>query len=94
MHSSPTSATEDADAALLTRYVAGDQSAARLLAASLTPRMYAHGLRVLGDAAEAEDVVQEAMRQKYRRGFTVLWQTCAQTVCANGAQCRLSRSIH
>jgi RNA polymerase sigma factor (sigma-70 family) len=66
MHSSPTSATEDADAALLTRYVAGDQSAARLLAASLTPRMYAHGLRVLGDAAEAEDVVQEAMMRLWR----------------------------
>ena len=51
----------DADADLLARYAAGDPGAARLLAARLTPRVYAHALRVLGDRAEAEDVAQEAL---------------------------------
>lgn len=51
----------DAEAAVLARYAAGDAAAARLLATALTPRLYAHALRVLGDGAEAEDVAQEAM---------------------------------
>ena len=58
----------DADplAALLARYAAGDPAAARMLAAAITPRIYAHALRVLGDGAEAEDVVQEAMVRLWR----------------------------
>ena len=56
----------DGDAELLARYAQGDQAAARLLAASLTPKAFGHAMRVLGDGAEAEDVAQEAMMR--------LWQ--------------------
>jgi RNA polymerase sigma factor (sigma-70 family) len=54
------------DAALLARYVQGDASAARLLTARLTPRVFAHAFRVLGDSAEAEDVSQDAMLRLWR----------------------------
>ena len=56
----------DADAALLARYADGDEAAARLLSARLSPRAYAHAVRVLGDAAEAEDVTQEAMLRLWK----------------------------
>jgi RNA polymerase sigma-70 factor (ECF subfamily) len=56
----------DADAALLARYGAGDDTAARLLSTRLLPRIYAHAFRVLGDGAEAEDVAQEAMMRLWR----------------------------
>ncbi|MCX7566469.1 RNA polymerase sigma factor [Sulfitobacter sp. F26169L] len=59
-----------ADAALLVRYAAGDDAAARMLSARLSPRAYAHAYRVLGDTAEAEDVTQEAMLR--------LWKQAAQ----------------
>lgn len=61
------SAARDADADLLARYAAGDGAAARLLAARLSPRAYAHAYRVLGDAAEAEDVTQEAMLRLWKQ---------------------------
>ena len=56
----------DNEAELLARYAAGDPAAARLLAAQVTPRMFAHALRVLGDQAEAEDVTQDAMMRLWR----------------------------
>ncbi len=56
----------DADAALLARYAQGDPAAARVLATSLTSRLFAHAMRVLGDGMEAEDVVQEAMVRLWR----------------------------
>ena len=56
----------DAEAALLARYAAGDTAAARLLAARLTPRLFAHAFRVLGDGAEAEDVTQEALMRLWK----------------------------
>ena len=59
-------ARADADADLLQRYAAGDAAAARLLSARLTPRLYAHAFRVLGEGAEAEDVAQEAMLRLWR----------------------------
>lgn len=59
-------AARDADADLLARYAAGDAAAARLLTARLAPRAYGHAARVLGDAAEAEDVVQEAMLRLWK----------------------------
>lgn len=58
---------EDAEAALLQRYAAGDAGAARLLTARLAPRLLAHAYRVLGDRAEAEDVTQEAMLRLWRQ---------------------------
>jgi len=57
----------DADADLLARYANGDEAAARLLSARLSPRAYAHAARVLGDAAEAEDVTQEAMLRLWKK---------------------------
>ncbi|KAJ55326.1 RNA polymerase sigma factor [Actibacterium mucosum KCTC 23349] len=58
--------TEVSDEALLIGYGNGDASAARLLTLRLTPRLYGHALRVLGDGAEAEDVAQEAMLRLWR----------------------------
>jgi RNA polymerase sigma factor (sigma-70 family) len=54
------------DAALVARYARGDQGAARLLTERHVPRLYALGWRMLGDAAEAEDVTQEAMLRLWR----------------------------
>ena len=59
------SAQED-DAALLTRYARGDAAAARALTVRLVPRAQAQAFRLLGDATEAEDVVQEAMLRLWR----------------------------
>lgn len=64
---------EDAEAALLQRYAAGDAGAARLLTARLAPRLFAHAQRVLGDRAEAEDVTQEAMLRLWRQAPA--WRT-------------------
>ena len=54
-------AASPSDEALLRRYAAGDPAAAQLLLDRLAPRLYRLALRLLGDPAEAEDVVQEAM---------------------------------
>ena len=54
------------DAALLARYAAGDAAAARQLTLRLTPRVFAHALRLLGNRAEAEDVAQEALIRLWR----------------------------
>ncbi|MGB0507554.1 MAG: sigma-70 family RNA polymerase sigma factor [Pikeienuella sp.] len=56
----------DNDAEMLRRFAAGDRLAAQRLAASLTPRMLTLAVRMLGDAAEAEDVAQEAMLRLWR----------------------------
>lgn len=66
MSNPPSTTGDDAEAVLLQRYAAGDAVAARLLATALTPRLYGHALRVLGDAAEAEDVAQDAMLRLWR----------------------------
>lgn len=54
------------DDALLVLYANGDGDAARLLTARLGPRVFGHARRLLGDAAEAEDVAQEAMLRLWR----------------------------
>lgn len=56
----------DPDAALLAAYAAGDGQAAATLAARLLPRGLRLAARLLGDPAEAEDVVQEAMLRLWR----------------------------
>ena len=56
----------DDDDALLARFASGDQSAARLLAERHTGRVLALGTRMLKDAAEAEDVAQEAMLRAWK----------------------------
>jgi len=60
-------ATSPGDAALLSRYAAGDAAAARRLAERHAGRLMVHAMRMLGgDRAEAEDVVQEAMLRLWR----------------------------
>ena len=54
------------DEALLVLYANGDPSAARALTQRLAPRVFAYGMRVLGDRAEAEDVTQEALLRLWR----------------------------
>lgn len=54
------------DEALLVLYANGDPSAARALTLRLTPRIFGFAVRMLGDRAEAEDVVQEAMLRLWR----------------------------
>ncbi|MDB4074345.1 RNA polymerase sigma factor [Ascidiaceihabitans sp.] len=58
--------TDLADDALLAQYSKGDAAAARALAARLTPRVFGHAVRVLGDRAEAEDVAQDAMMRLWK----------------------------
>ena len=60
---------EESDEALIERFAAGDQSAARALTVRLSPRVLGLATRMLRDAAEAEDVTQEAMMR--------LWKTAA-----------------
>jgi RNA polymerase sigma factor (sigma-70 family) len=54
------------DETLLAAYAMGDRAASRLLTARLAPRLFGYALRLLGDRAEAEDVVQEAMLRLWR----------------------------
>lgn len=54
------------DEAMLVLYANGDPQAARLLTQRLAPRTFAFAMRLLGDGAEAEDVVQEAMLRLWR----------------------------
>ena len=54
------------DDALLQLYANGDQRAARILTLRLAPRAYAQAYRMLGNAAEAEDVAQEAMMRIWK----------------------------
>ena len=63
----PLDATADlTDEALLALYARGDSAAARSLTARLTPKVFGHAARLLGDRAEAEDVAQEAMLRLWR----------------------------
>ncbi len=54
------------DEALLALYANGDRDAARLLMHRLTPKVFSQAFRILGDRAEAEDVVQEAMLKLWK----------------------------
>jgi RNA polymerase sigma-70 factor (ECF subfamily) len=57
---------EMTDESLLALYARGDAGAARALTARLTPKVFAHAYRLLGDRAEAEDVAQEALLRLWR----------------------------
>ena len=54
------------DDTLLVLYANGDAEAARTLTLRLVPRALGYAGRILGDRAEAEDVVQEAMLRLWR----------------------------
>lgn len=58
--------TEETDEALLARFAEGDRFAARALTLRRTPRVLALARRMLNDAAEAEDVAQEAMMRLWK----------------------------
>lgn len=59
-------ANDATDETLLRRFSTGDQAAALVLTRRLTPRVLALATRMLRDAAEAEDVAQEAMLRLWR----------------------------
>ncbi len=56
----------DRDAELLLAYAAGDETVASALVASLAPAVLAQAFRMLGDQAEAEDVVQDALMRLWK----------------------------
>jgi len=58
--------TDTTDDDLLARYASGDAAAARALTLRLTPRVFGHAMRLLGDRAEAEDVAQEALMRLWK----------------------------
>lgn len=58
---------EVSNEALLVLYANGDQDAARSLTLRLTPKIFAHAFRVIGDRSEAEDVAQEAMIRLWKQ---------------------------
>ena len=58
--------TEPSDDALLAAYASGDLSAAAPLARRHAPRVLSVAQRMLGDAAEAEDVTQEALLRLWK----------------------------
>lgn len=55
------------DGALLVAFAAGNLSAARQLTIRLTPRAMGQAMRMLGNAADAEDVVQDAMMRLWKQ---------------------------
>ena len=84
------------DAALLIAFANGDATAGRALVARLGPKLFGHAFRVLGDRAEAEDVVQDAMIKlwkiapEWRQGEAQV-STWAYRVVANLCTDRLRR---
>lgn len=60
-------AVDDPDEDLVRRVGRGDPAAVQALVARKLPRMLALAQRMLGDAAEAEDVAQEAMLRAWRQ---------------------------
>ncbi len=58
------------DARLLAAYAAGDLPAARVLTGRLAPRAMGQAFRMLGERAEAEDVVQEALLRLWKQAPT------------------------
>lgn len=58
--------TDVPDEALMALFANGDRVAAKVLTMRLTPRVFRQAFRVLGDQAEAEDVVQEAMLRLWK----------------------------
>lgn len=64
---SATARPEDPDADLVRRVGRGEAMAVRALTARKLPRLISLAARILGDAAEAEDVAQESMIRAWRQ---------------------------
>lgn len=58
--------TDAPDDALLIAFANGDGAAGQLLVNRLAPRLFGYAARVLGDHAEAEDVVQDTMMKLWK----------------------------
>jgi RNA polymerase sigma factor (sigma-70 family) len=89
-------ASDAPDAALMVLYANGDGDAARELATRHLPRVLGFAARMLNDAAEAEDVAQEAMLRLWRiapqwRPETAQVSTWLYRVTANLCTDRLRR---
>lgn len=87
---------DDPDAALLARLAAGDDEAARQLAARHLGRLHGHAMRMLGDRAEAEDVVQDTFIKAWRiaprwREGQARFSTWLYQVASNACLDRLRR---
>ena len=66
---------DDSDEALMARIARGDERAFRTLASRHVPAMLGLARRILGNAADAEDVAQEAMLRVWT--FAPRWQPLA-----------------
>src|SRR6185312_13881229 len=69
-------AADDSDEALMARIARGDERAYRVLARRHLPAMLGLARRILGNAADAEDVAQEAMLRVWTHAPR--WQPLAQ----------------
>ena len=67
---------DDSDEALMARVARGDEAAYRLLSRRHVPAMLGLARRILGNAADAEDVAQEAMLRVWTHAPR--WQPLAQ----------------
>jgi RNA polymerase sigma-70 factor (ECF subfamily) len=90
-------AEPDIHEALLQNFAAGEVEASRRLIASLAPRLLAFSTRMLGDKADAEDVVQETFLRLWRiapdwRAGEARVSTWAFRVASNLAIDRLRRT--
>ncbi|MEL7150426.1 MAG: RNA polymerase sigma factor [Pseudomonadota bacterium] len=61
-----TADTDAPDDALLVAFANGDGAAGQILVNRLAPRLFGYAARVLGDHAEAEDVVQDTMMRLWK----------------------------
>jgi len=66
----PEASQQMADRETLARFVSGDQSAFAELYDRLSGPLYSLALRMLGDATEAQDALQDAFLQIWRRAAT------------------------
>jgi RNA polymerase sigma-70 factor, ECF subfamily len=67
---------DDSDEALMARVARGDERAFQLLSRRHLPAMLGLARRILGNAAEAEDVTQEALMRVWT--YAPRWQPLAQ----------------
>jgi RNA polymerase sigma-70 factor, ECF subfamily len=87
---------DDPDAGLVERIGRGDEAATRMLVSAKLPRVLALARRMLGDAAEAEDVAQETFLRAWRQAprwkpGVARFDTWLHTVTLNLCRDRLRR---